>query len=143
MTCDFCNPQVITSQKVYEDDLIIAIYPQKPTIFHHLILFPKKHYQLISEISPEESVRMNQVIEKIHLSFKVKNNCIGYNLTSNNGGLKIGQTVPHCHSHLFLRFDDEVISPFKVMNDPSLKIVLTTDEWESRKKIISTVINKK
>lgn len=38
ITCDFCNPKVISIQKVYEDGLIIVIYPQKPIIYHHLIL---------------------------------------------------------------------------------------------------------
>ena len=133
--CDFCDPKVIVKQKVYEDDLIVVIYPQKPIIFHHLILFPKKHHQLISEMSPEEIVRTNQIIEKIYLNFKNKNNCTGYNLTSNNGGPKVGQTSPHCHFHLFLRFENEAISPFKVMNDPTLKEILTPKEWEIRKKI--------
>lgn len=140
--CDFCDPKVISKQKVYEDDLIVAIYPQKPIIFHHIIVFSKEHFQLISEMPPEETVRMNKVFEKIYLNFKNEKNCIGYNLTSNNGSPKIGQTVPHCHFHIYLRFNNETISPYKVINDPTLKEVLTPEEWESRKKIIFKILNK-
>jgi len=140
--CDFCDSDVIAKQRVYEDDLIVAIYPKKSIIFHHIIVFPKKHFHLISDIPPEETVRINQVFEKIYLNFKNEKNCIGFNLTSNNGSPKIGQTIPHCHFHMYLRFDDETISPYKVINDPTLKEVLTPEEWKSRKETISEIINR-
>ncbi|MFA6518903.1 MAG: HIT family protein [Candidatus Shapirobacteria bacterium] len=139
--CDFCDSEVLKKQGVYEDEYIIAIYPQKPIIYHHFIIFPKRHSQLVTEMTAKEIAAMNKVFERIYKNYKKENKCIGYNLSSNNGSPKVGQTVAHCHFHIYLRFEDEKVSPYKVMGDMSLRDVLSEDEWELRKKKVSEIIN--
>ncbi|NQS89773.1 HIT family protein [Patescibacteria group bacterium] len=132
--CDFCDPEVLKKQKIYENDYVIAIYPNKPAIYHHFILFPKIHRHVITKMTSKEIIAIKDVIEKMFIILKQSNNCFGYNITSNNGCPQVGQTVPHCHVHVFFRFKDEKVSPFKVMNDKTLREKLTEKDWAKRKK---------
>ncbi|MBM3205968.1 HIT family protein [Candidatus Shapirobacteria bacterium] len=138
--CDFCNEKIINKQKVYENDFIVAIYPEEPVIFYHLIVFPKRHIRLVSDLNKEELTRIFSFIDKIFKIFKEEKNCLGFNLISNNGNGKIGQHIPHAHFHLFLRFADEQISPYKVLSNISLREKLTQGEWKLRRKTISNYL---
>lgn len=142
LKCDFCDREGFKNQIVFEDESSIVIYPKKPIIFHHLIIFPKNHQKTIDETSAKEIESMKNIIHRIFKNFESMQNCIGYNLNSNNGNPQIGQTVPHSHVHMYLRFEDEKISPFKVMADLDLKEELTSEEWNVRKIQIENVISR-
>lgn len=100
--CLFCKivRGEIPSQKVYEDDDILAfrdISPQAPV---HILLIPKKHLANILEMSPEDHFllgRIQQIIARLaqeegiaEAGFRLINNC----------GVQGGQTVDHLHFHL-------------------------------------------
>ena len=88
--CLFCKIIAgdIPSDKLYEDDRVIAfrdIHPQAPV---HFLVVPKKHiaevayvFEIIAKLAKQE-----------HLDdgFRVINNC----------GENAGQTVPHLHFHV-------------------------------------------
>ncbi len=137
--CAFCDPSVIKKQGVYKNDSVVVIYPQKPIIPLHFIIFPKRHTQLISNLTDRESVDLKNAIAKIFAVYKEKEKCIGYNLTSNNGPVKVGQTVAHAHVHIYLRFEDEKYSPYKIMSDSSLKENLSAEQWQQQKELSSTL----
>lgn len=139
--CDFCDQSVIEIQGVYENESVVVIYPQKPIIPQHFIIFPKRHTQFISDLTDKESADLKNTIQKIFLVYK-EENCIGFNLASNNGPVKVGQTVAHAHIHLYLRFETEKYSPYKVMANSSLRDNLSPEQWQQQKELSKTMLNK-
>ena len=99
--CIFCKiiAGEIPSDKLYEDDAVIAlrdIHPQAPV---HFLVVPKAHIRSAAEISAENSAEVSHcfeviaklsVQEKLSDGFRVINNC----------GENAGQTVPHLHFHV-------------------------------------------
>ncbi len=98
--CVFCKiiKGEIPSNKVYEDDDILAFKDIKPAAPIHILVIPKKHVKSLNEIDDA------QLISKI--MFAVKNIAKelgfaneGYRVI-NNCGENGGQAVPHLHFHI-------------------------------------------
>lgn len=97
--CIFCKIArgEIPSNKLYEDDKVLAFYdldPQAPT---HFLVIPKEHIVSAAEITEENSAiiaHIFAVIAKLTAEcpegFRVVTNC----------GAHGGQTVPHLHFHV-------------------------------------------
>ncbi|MBU4209844.1 HIT domain-containing protein [Patescibacteria group bacterium] len=118
-----------------------VIYPQKPIIPCHFIIFPKRHAQFISDLTDKESIDLKNTTAKILTAYKEKEKCIGYNLASNNGPIKVGQTVAHAHIHIYLRFENEKYSPYKIMANSSLRENLSAKQWQQQKELALTLLN--
>lgn len=99
--CIFCKIAAgeIPSNKLYEDEDIIAFHDIKPIAPVHFLVMPKTHIQSAAEVTGENSAviaRCFEVIaklakqEKLDDGFRVINNC----------GENAGQTVPHIHFHV-------------------------------------------
>ena len=89
----------IPSNKVYEDESVLAfrdINPQAPT---HILVIPKEHIASAMEITPENSgliAKVWEAIPKIAADLGLEN---GFRVVNNCG--KDGmQTVQHLHFHL-------------------------------------------
>ena len=99
--CLFCKIVAgeIPSNKVYEDELVLAfrdIAPQAPT---HILVIPKAHIASVAEINAENSAvvaHIFQVIAKVAEAEGLKG---GYRVVSNCGD-DAGQTVHHLHFHI-------------------------------------------
>ena len=99
--CIFCCIAAgeIPSNKLYEDDQLLAFYdldPQAPT---HFLVIPKVHIASVAEITPQNSAVVAHIYEVIarlaaelglEQGFRVVTNC----------GPQGGQTVPHLHFHV-------------------------------------------
>ena len=99
--CIFCRIAAgeIPSNKLYEDDQLLAFYdldPQAPT---HFLVIPKAHIASVAEITPQNSAVVAHIYEVIarlaaelglEQGFRVVTNC----------GPQGGQTVPHLHFHV-------------------------------------------
>lgn len=99
--CIFCRIAAgeIPSNKLYEDDQLLAFYdldPQAPT---HFLVIPKAHIVSAAEITPQNSAVVAHIYEVIarlaaelglEQGFRVVTNC----------GPQGGQTVPHLHFHV-------------------------------------------
>ena len=99
--CIFCRIAAgeIPSNKLYEDDQLLAFYdldPQAPT---HFLVIPKVHIASVAEITPQNSAVVAHICEVIarlaaepglEQGFRVVTNC----------GPQGGQTVPHLHFHV-------------------------------------------
>lgn len=97
--CLFCKivSGEIPSQKVYEDETVLAfrdINPQAPT---HILVIPKVHIESAAAVTPDNSSLVAHCFEIIARlgaqlpgGFRVVSNC----------GPDAGQTVPHLHFHL-------------------------------------------
>ena len=99
--CIFCKiiDGSIPSNKVYEDDRILAfrdIAPQAPT---HILVIPKVHISGVSEVSAENSALVAHIFEVIPQIANAEGLTGGYRVVSNCGA-DAGQTVPHLHFHI-------------------------------------------
>jgi len=99
--CLFCRiiNGEIPSTKVYEDDMCLAfndIDPQAPT---HILVIPKKHIGSAAEITPENSVYVSHIFEKIADIAREKGMTDGFRVVSNCGE-SAGQSVHHLHFHV-------------------------------------------
>ena len=99
--CVFCKiiKGEIPSNKVYEDDEILAFKDINPLAPVHILVIPKKHISSAKDICVEDEPvigKMFTVINKIADEFKLYN---GYRII-NNCGEDGGQEVMHLHFHL-------------------------------------------
>ncbi|MDY0190384.1 MAG: histidine triad nucleotide-binding protein [Desulfuromonas sp.] len=101
-SCLFCKiaDGTIATEKVYEDEQVVAfndIDPQAPV---HILIIPRKHIARIIDITPEDSALIGHIhqvavslAEKFNIAadgFRLVNNCNEYG----------GQAVYHIHFHL-------------------------------------------
>lgn len=101
MDCIFCKivNGEIPSNKVYEDDTVLAFYDLEPQAPTHILVIPKEHITSAADITEENSkviAHIFEVIAKLSKEFKMDN---GFRVT-NNCGDSAGQTVKHIHFHL-------------------------------------------
>lgn len=98
--CLFCKiiQGDIPSQKVYEDEKILAFKDINPQAPIHILIIPKKHIASFQEIQKEDLDLMGHLAVKIPLiaqSLEV----FSYRLVV-NCGKEAGQEVFHLHYHL-------------------------------------------
>lgn len=89
----------IPSEKVFENERIIAfkdIYPAAPV---HILIVPKKEIKDLQSLKAEDLPLISEIItvaQSLADQFKITD---GYRLLVNNGP-KAGQTIFHLHFHL-------------------------------------------
>ena len=99
--CIFCKiiKGEIPSNKVYEDDEILAFKDINPMAPVHILVIPKKHIESANEIEEDDELligKMFTVIKKLAKENHLDN---GYRIV-NNCGEDGGQVVKHLHFHL-------------------------------------------
>jgi len=100
--CIFCKiiKGEIPSEKVYENENVIAFKDINPAAPVHILIIPRKHISSINDIEEMDS----NIIGEIFLAAKEIARQLGiaedgYRVVSNCGE-KAGQTVMHLHYHL-------------------------------------------
>ena len=101
MDCIFCKiaSGEIPTNKIYEDEKVIAFYDLAPQAPVHFLVIPKAHIKCADEINEANSeviAHIFEVISKIAKELKLEN---GYRIV-NNCGEDGGQTVGHLHFHV-------------------------------------------
>ncbi|MGI5849636.1 MAG: histidine triad nucleotide-binding protein [Christensenellales bacterium] len=99
--CLFCRIVAgdIPSNKVYEDDTVLAFYDIDKKAPVHVLIIPKKHIKSVAETAEEDMnifSHIMRVAKKLAADFGLKN---GFRLVTNIGR-EGGQTVDHLHFHL-------------------------------------------
>ena len=99
--CLFCKiiKGEIPSNKVYEDDEILAFNDINPATPIHILVIPKKHITSLAHLEKEDEAligRIYGVINEIAEQQGFKQD--GYRVTT-NCGKNGGQTVMHLHFH--------------------------------------------
>lgn len=100
--CLFCKiiSGEIPSDKVYEDDSILAFRDIEPQAPQHIVIIPKKHIESANAITSENSGIIAHIFETIpKIAKDLSIDTSGYRII-NNCGVDGGQTVPHLHFHL-------------------------------------------
>ncbi len=100
-SCLFCKIAAgeIPSQKLYEDESVLAfrdIDPQAPV---HFLVIPKQHIESCAAVTPGNSAIVAHCFEVIASLAAEQGLKDGFRVVSNCGE-SAGQTVPHLHFHL-------------------------------------------
>ena len=111
--CLFCKiiKGEIPSNKVYEDEEILAFNDINPAAPIHILVIPKKHINSLVEIEKEDEILIGKiygVINKIAEEKGFKEN--GYRVIV-NCGKDGGQEVMHLHFHVLAgaKFGDKIV----------------------------------
>lgn len=101
MDCIFCAiaKGEIPSEKVYEDDKILAFKDLSPQAPVHVLIIPKEHIKCALDVTPENSDIIAHIFEKIPEIAKSQGLGEGFRII-NNCGESAGQSVHHLHFHL-------------------------------------------
>lgn len=100
--CIFCKiiKGEIPSEKVYENENIIAFKDIDPAAPVHILIIPRKHITSINDIEEDDVNIIGEVFlaaKEIAKKFGIAED--GYRVVSNCGE-KAGQSVMHLHYHL-------------------------------------------
>lgn len=100
--CIFCKiiKGEIPSNKVYEDEKVLAFYDISPEAPVHFLVIPKEHIESVNMLTEEKSSIISHIFMVIHNIVKelgISEN--GYRIV-NNTGEDGGQTVNHMHFHV-------------------------------------------
>lgn len=106
--CIFCKivEGEIPSQRVYEDDNILAFLDINPVNPGHCLVIPKRHYNGLGAVPDGLAGEVMVVAKRIGAVMAESVGAGGFNLGLNNG-LVAGQAVGHVHMHVMPRFKDD------------------------------------
>ena len=98
--CVFCEiiSGNIPSNKVYEDDMMVAFTDLNPQAPVHILAVPKEHICCANAINTDNSKYVAHIFEKLPEIAKAQG--IDSYRIINNCGDDAGQTVKHLHFHL-------------------------------------------
>lgn len=101
MDCIFCmiRDGKIPSNKVYEDDKILAFNDVNPQAPVHVLVIPKEHIASADEINEKNSTIIATIFEKLPEIAKKAGITNGYRVVTNCGEDGC-QSVKHLHFHL-------------------------------------------
>ena len=99
--CLFCRIArgEIPSNKIYEDDDVLAFRDINPRAPVHFLIIPKKHIVSLAEAGTEDAALLGKMINLVPVLAK-KMGCEGGFRTVINTGRDGGQEVPHLHIHV-------------------------------------------
>lgn len=107
--CIFCSVVRKTSPSaiVYEDSNMIVIMDIKPITPGHMLVVPKEHQELITELDDQLVGKMLIVAKKMGLALKAsKLGCRGVSYLLSDGSAA-GQEIYHTHLHIIPRYSND------------------------------------
>ena len=101
MDCIFCGiiDGQIPSDKVYEDDLVLAFRDINPEAPVHILVVPKTHVSSCDMINGDNSSLVSAIFEAIPKIAAKEGLSNGYRVIT-NVGVDGGQSVKHLHFHI-------------------------------------------
>lgn len=101
MDCIFCKivNGEIPSQKVYEDERVVAFNDLSPQAPVHILIIPKEHICSCDDVNEENCAVIGHIFSVAAKIAKENGLTNGYRIV-NNCGDEGGQTVKHLHFHL-------------------------------------------
>jgi len=105
--CIFCQiiEGSIPSEKVYEDDNLLAILDISQTTKGHTLVLPKKHSNNFLEMDEKEYMNLMNKVQILSKKIIKNLNAKGCNILINTNK-EAGQTVMHSHVHIIPRYDE-------------------------------------
>jgi histidine triad (HIT) family protein len=106
MVCIFC--EIIEGKRkghlIYEDKEHIAFLDIYPIDKGHSLVLPRKHYDLVTDMTPEKVGNLFSIIPKIARGVIKTTHADAFSMAQNNGRAA-KQIVPHVHVHIIPRFN--------------------------------------
>ncbi|MFH0737609.1 MAG: HIT family protein [Candidatus Micrarchaeota archaeon] len=104
--CIFCmiirGKKAVT--KLFENEDIIAFMDNKPITKGHVLLIPRRHSELLTELDDNIAGQMMIAAKKVGMALKKsKLNCRGINYILSDGA-EAGQDIFHVHMHIIPRY---------------------------------------
>ncbi|PKO34264.1 MAG: histidine triad nucleotide-binding protein [Betaproteobacteria bacterium HGW-Betaproteobacteria-7] len=99
--CLFCRIVAgsIPSQKVFEDEEMLAFRDIQPARPVHVLLVPKKHISSLMSATAEDAPVLGRMLAKANEIAVAEGSPDGFRVIINNG--RVGQQeVPHLHIHI-------------------------------------------
>lgn len=127
-TCIFCKiaKGEVESRKIYEDNNFIAALDINPANKGHVIIFPKEHYEFLSDLP--NNLNLIEIIKRLSSIIIKTVRAEGINLVVANGAVA-GQKIPHLIIHLIPRFSGDDINlswGSKKINDKEMDKIETS-----------------
>lgn len=100
--CIFCKivSGEIPSNKVYEDQNVLAFKDLNPQMPVHILVIPKKHIGSVVELKEEDELLVGKIFTAINkIANEIGIDKKGFRVIS-NCGQDAGQTVKHLHFHI-------------------------------------------
>lgn len=125
--CIFCSivNGEIPSNKVYEDDTVIAFLDVNPTSYGHTLVVPKEHCDSFLDCKDEVRDHVFKVAQLLANKLETQLKCDGINILTNIHEAA-GQSVNHFHVHLIPRYKDHdsVTIEFSEIEKPNFEELL-------------------
>ena len=102
--CVFCKiiNEELPAARLYEDSEVISFLDINPVNLGHTLVVPRRHYELLLDISGDELGRVMKIIPSIARAVVTATKADGLNIFQTNKPCA-GQTVPHLHFHVIPR----------------------------------------
>ena len=102
--CLFCKIAAgeVPSNKLYEDDQLLAFYDIDPQAPVHFLVIPKKHIASAAALTEEDGALLGHIFATIAKLCKDLGCDGGYRVVSNVGE-DAGQSVKHLHFHVMAK----------------------------------------
>lgn len=121
MDCVFCKivQGQIKARVVFETKNSLAFLDAFPLTKGHTLVIPKKHYEKIQDMHPDDN---NDLFDTVHKVTAKVDALTGATLLAVHNGRAAGQEVPHVHVHLIPRSPEDSASAVHHMftNRPKL-----------------------
>jgi histidine triad (HIT) family protein len=109
MACRICDLIKSTRNKVYEDEMIVAVLNDRPASLGHLLVIPKEHAPIIENVPDAVVARMFQTANRLSSIVFDALGAMGTNILINNG-IGAGQEDNHCVMHVIPRRENDGIN---------------------------------
>jgi len=106
--CIFCKIVAgeIPCTRVWEDEQCLAFMDIGPLADGHTLLIPKKHYEVIGEMPPDEVAHLGRQVPGLARAVEEAMAADGLNVLQSNGSVA-GQVVGHVHIHFIPRVPND------------------------------------
>ena len=85
---------------------MVAFLDKYPIDYGHSLVVPKKHYEKITDMEPEDLGRMFSRVPKIAKAVLAGTKADAFSIAQNNGKAA-KQIIPHVHFHIIPRFNNK------------------------------------
>ena len=106
--CVFCKIVAgeIPAQVIYKNEFILAFLDTGPLADGHLLVIPREHFALMTDLSSDQVGRLTGILPKLGRALLNVAGAEGFNVLLNQGP-SAGQVVPHLHFHLIPRRSED------------------------------------
>lgn len=105
MDCAACE-WIEKDEKIYEDELAIAVLARQAIVPGHIMLLPKKHYTILEQVPDYEMAHLAKIANKLSIALFESLKISGTNILVQNG-LAAHQALPHFIIHIIPRVEGD------------------------------------